>query len=149
LLRLGPTFFYGFFLLGAAPIEITLAWFQGWRHSDNELFYRPTVEGLLYIFAFIAAAETIFRLSHNEKSVKDNPHLLLNKAICLGIFLIFGIFYLADDRGTVLEKNHIDYFGQSIQVLVSLFAVAASYTTFHITHKKPNRKPNVGKQPVA
>lgn len=137
--------------MGAAPIEVTLAWFQGWRHSNDELFYKPLNEGLLYIFAFIAAAETIFRLSHNEKAVKDNPHLILNKAICLGIFFLFIFFYLITDRDVVLGKGHVDQLGKAVQVFLGFAAIAVSYSTFHTTHKnkKSPLKPHIGKQPVA
>lgn len=140
--------FYWVFLLGAAPIELTLAWYQGWHTPNDELFYKPFGEGLLYIYAFITASETIFRLSHNEKSVKDNPHLRGNKLACLVIFLAFLVLYVAADRNVVVNKGHIGQFGQFMQGLLCIVAVTISYTTFRTTHKKSDRKPRIGKSKV-
>lgn len=145
-MRVGPPAFYVLFLMIAAPIEMLLDWVQGSSMGSHpDLWIRPVSEGLLYIYAFIASTETLFRLSHNEKAVKENLHLRINKWIGLIVSACFVIFYVGNDRANIVDHIEISEPSKQLQVTLAMVSVLISYFTFRTTHHNPKSRPRTKK----
>lgn len=96
-------FLYILFTLVAAPIEIWLDSWPGLMSSNTDLMLRPFAKATVYIYAFILAAETIFRIEQNYEVLAVKPWLRGPQLVSFGVFFLFTIDYAAYLRPIIEE----------------------------------------------
>ncbi|WP_100178408.1 hypothetical protein [Bradyrhizobium nitroreducens] len=113
----------------AAPIDIILLFWGGWVGSKDALLVRPFAEALLYIYAFILAVETLFRIAHHPDILAVKPWLRILQVIAGVIILFFIIDYMNVLRPMV-EAHESAAAAYKRQLAVASASVLASILSF-------------------
>ena len=123
------TFWYFLFIAGAIPVEIILRVMTA--VLKPETIYRPLAEALVFVYAFVLAAETLFRISqHGSQGV----HWSLNiaKFGAWATIGAFGTIYLPSIFPLVLAGQHSPAVYDAIQIFLVLAALAISVLSYFI-----------------
>lgn len=117
------------FICLAAPIDIILLLWSGWVTSKEALLIRPFAEALLYIYAFILAVETLFRIAHHPDILVAKPWLRILQIVA-GLVIVFFVFdYMNVLRPMVLAHESAASTYQR-QIVVASLSILASFLSF-------------------
>jgi hypothetical protein len=132
--------YYGIFIAFIAPIEPWLDFTQGFFFGIDEAYYRPIKHGLLYVYAILLLAETIFRITHHSVQIAAKPALEWIRAAAAIALVIFGLFFIAIERSLIVHQAEpVDQNGHVQWFLVAL-AILTSVASFWIIDK-PDKIP--------
>src|SRR5262245_22607296 len=117
------------FILVAAPIDSVLVVWSGLVNSDQAQLFRPLADALIYIYAFILAVETLFRIEQHHDILALKPWLRITQIIAGIVIILFIIDYMNVVRPKV-EAHSSALDSATRQIFVAVFAVIASVLSF-------------------
>lgn len=130
--------YYILFILIAAPIEIALSLAFGIANGDSDALWRPLSQALLYLYAFILASETRFRIAqHGHRLIHPAQRVYLNLST-LGVFGLFIGHYCLSLYNQI--ERHQDVSNTWIfQVMALFLAVTGSVLSYYLIEIGPSQ----------
>lgn len=135
-------FLYVLFVLVAAPLDIVLTMVYGYTHNDHALEIKPLLDGALYVYAFVLACETWFRVFTNPQALKRSPHLKLTIGGSAIVILVFIIMYMGSVWPDIREgREHSSKVVIFVEYMCVALSLLSSYLSFHICENGGRKKP--------
>lgn len=120
---------YLIFIFCAAPIDSVLFFWSGYVKSDKLQLLRPFADALIYIYAFVLSAETLFRIEQHHDILALKVWLRLPQFASGVVIFFFFIDYVSVLRPDVLAgKSAVESLQR--QILFATIAVVASIGSF-------------------
>lgn len=141
--------YYAVFVIFVAPMEPLLDFAQGAFFHIDEAYYRPITHGLLYIYAILLLAETIFRITHHSVQIAAKPALEWIRLSAVVALLFFGMFFVVIERKFIVyHQAPVDKNGY-VQFFVVAIAILTSLASFIIIDKPDKIPEKIAKPPKA
>jgi hypothetical protein len=122
--------FYGLFVFVAAPVDLWLDFVAGVRTQNWPLAGRPIAHALLYIYAFVLAAETLFRVATHQAVLQRKRHLWVPVAGAIVVSGFFVFDYVNWIRPAINNGQEVTS-TLPTQIAIAIVALLSSVLSYH------------------